>query len=118
MFLKYTTGSEQLTSESEQLNSKGHKKLLSIFFLQDFAFFSSPTDMVINYFNSWKALSSYSQIFHKKLKYIQSQRLKEWRGHASYCNHDNNKALKIIFQRLVFPVKLYFSRNFEEKNDK
>ena len=86
--------------------------------MQDFAFFSSPTDMVINYFNSWKALSSYSQIFRKKLNYIQSQRLKDWGGHASYCNHDNNKALQIIFQRLVFPVKLYFSRNFEEKNDK
>lgn len=35
--------------------------------------------------------------------------------HASYCIHDyNNKALKVIFQTLLFPVKLYFSRNFEE----
>ena len=30
--IRHTTESEQLTSESEQLNSKGHKKLLSIFF--------------------------------------------------------------------------------------
>lgn len=35
--------------------------------------------------------------------------------HASHCIHDyNNKALKVIFQTLLFPVKLYFSRNFEE----
>ena len=47
--------------------------------------------------------------------YIQNYRLNDWRVHASHCIHDYNyKALKVIFQTLVFPVKLYFSRNFEE----
>ena len=47
--------------------------------------------------------------------YIQNYRLNDWRVHASHCSHDYNyKALKVIFQTLVFLVKLYFSRNFEE----
>lgn len=79
--IRHTTESEQLTSESEQLNSKGHKKLLSIFFLQDFVFFSSLTDIPINLLQRLKGALSYSQILHKKLKFIQSYRFKDWKGH-------------------------------------
>lgn len=96
------------------------------FFLQDFAFFLSPTPRYVYKFTS--TVESVFRVIHKSSSssflifrlivqeaYIQNYELNDWRVHASHCIHDYNyKALKVIFQTLVFPVKLYFSRNFEE----
>ena len=82
-----------------------------------------PPDMFINYL--LQRLKASFELFTNLLflifrlitqeAHIQNYRLNDWRVHASHCIHDYNyKALKVIFQTLVFLVKLYFSRNFEE----
>ena len=99
------------------------------FFLENFVFFLSPPppppppDMFINHL--LQRLKASFELFTNLLflifrlitqeAHIQNYRLNDWRVHASHCIHDYNyKALKVIFQTLVFLVKLYFSRNFEE----
>lgn len=92
--------------------------------MENFAFFlPPPPDVFINYL--LQRLKASFELFTNLLflifrlitqeAHIQNYRLNDWGVHASHCIHDYNyKALKVIFQTVVFPVKLYFSRNFEE----